>query len=545
MDGVKKLGNDIRDGWNRLESKKKQRLIILVVLAVLVIIGVTYFTQRKTYTVLFSNLEEADAGVIVEDLEANGMSYQLEDNGTTILIDEKEVDKYRIDLATEGLMPSRSTGFEIFDDAGMMTTDDDRAVMYQRAITGELERAISSLSNVRAAQVMLSLPEESIFQNPEYASTGSASVVLDTTGQLSNQSVQGIASLIAGAVDNVPMQQIQIVDTSGNLLSGFLQNGGDDFNATELTTQHQSIRRAFEEDMEQRIRNLIGGNTRVSVYAEMDFEAVEGERVEYSNPMEDEIVDGEVEQERRGLLRSETVSGRGVTDYAGLIDIENQPEFDDEDGAAGGAAIDTTRNYELNQTSERYARAPGIVTDISATVIVDNEVVTALGTADTGQIQEMIARAIGIRQEDENGDAINLDNHIFVQAGNLTTEDDGPDAIGGGMLDQLVALVQDGWPYLFGSFVLFLIAIVILITLRRREADEELEDFEELNQNPMIPLEPEKVEPQVDLEEEQRQAAREQKNKAMNDKEEKVRNTAKENPELAAELMKVWMTSDK
>ena len=45
--------------------------------------------------------------------------------------------------------------FEIFDQKNMMATDEDRKVMYQRAVTGELQRAIESLEAVKEAKVMI------------------------------------------------------------------------------------------------------------------------------------------------------------------------------------------------------------------------------------------------------------------------------------------------------------------------------------------------------------------------------------------------------
>ncbi len=60
----------------------------------------------------------------------------------------------------------------------MMATDEDRAIMYQRAISGELERAISSLANVESGKVLLNIPESSVFQNPDYQKKATVSCCL-------------------------------------------------------------------------------------------------------------------------------------------------------------------------------------------------------------------------------------------------------------------------------------------------------------------------------------------------------------------------------
>ncbi len=46
----------------------------------------------------------------------------------------------------------------------MMTTDEDRKIMYQRAVTGELQRAIETLDSVKTAKVLLVMPEDSVFR---------------------------------------------------------------------------------------------------------------------------------------------------------------------------------------------------------------------------------------------------------------------------------------------------------------------------------------------------------------------------------------------
>src|SRR5699024_6450193 len=144
--------------------------------------------------------------------------YKLEDGGKTILVDRNQIDEYRIDLAVDDKLPDSSTGFELFDDSGMMTTDEDRKIMYQRALSGELERSISALDGIEKAKVILVTPEESVFSEKEKEAT--ASVMLTLKKPLSDKSIQGIVTLTAGAVENLNPDNIKVVDDSGNVLAG-------------------------------------------------------------------------------------------------------------------------------------------------------------------------------------------------------------------------------------------------------------------------------------------------------------------------------------
>lgn len=532
MDKVKDIGTSIKDGWLQLEEKKRKRLVILV-LFVLVLLGTLgYFTQRRQYAVLFSNLEDADAGAIVEDLDAQGIDYRLEDNGKTILVDENNVDTYRIELAVNGMMPEKSTGFEIFDDTGMMTTDEDRQIMYQRALTGELERSISSLQHIDAVKVMLSLPEDSIFQNPAYRNEASASIVIQTRGTVSQQNIQGIASLVTGAVDNLPMENIQIVDTSGNLLSGFLQSGGDGLASANVSSEQQGIKRSYEQDLEERIVSLLSpvygyNNVRVVVNATMNFDVVEGEIVEFRAPMTDDD-----DENREGLIRSQTESFDGAREMVtGLIEEGELPVAEDGD-PDNTASLDRTTNYELDQVTERYVRAPGVVEAINASVVVNENagVVTA-----AGQIDGIVSRALGLDDQAE----IPLPGDVTVEILPFAEGEELVIVGGDDILSDIMDFFTTNWLFMSIGLILIIVFIVVMTLLRRRK---ETQLVEELATQDALQPEPDDI-PEEELLEQiyKEKELIEQKNKVMTEKEDRVRNQAKENPELAAELMKVWL----
>ena len=531
MNKVKEMGLSIQNGWLQLDKKKRGRLVTFVSIALILTLVMGYFLNRSTYTVLFSNLDEADAGAIVEDLEAQSLEYRLEDNGTTILIDQKEVDNYRIDLAVNGLMPEKSTGFEIFDETSMMTTDEDRQIMYQRALTGELERSISSLQQVEAAKVMLSLPDDSIFQNPEYRTEASASIVIDPKGALSQQNIQGIASLVTGAVERLPLENVQIVDTSGNLLSGFLQSNGNSLTAADMTSNHQMMKQSYESDLQQRIISLLApvygyNNLRVVVNADMNFDVVEGEIIEYTAPMTEEG-----DENREGLIRSQTESFDGARDMVlGLMEDGGVPVAEDED-PENRASLDRTTNYELNQETQRYVQAPGVVEGVNASIVVNAN--AGVMPAEP-EIARIVSRALGLDNEAD----VPLAGDVTV--GIMPFAEGEELAIGGGegnILGDITAFLQANWIYMSLGLILLVVSIFVLSLIKRGDVDEDY--FEEEPVNPAAF----KANPEPDLSEiiEKENQVMKQQNKVMSEKEDRVRKEAKENPELVADLMKVWL----
>ena len=524
MNGIKKIWTGIKDGWTNLGKSKRIGLGVVLVLVITIVTALTFYTQKVEYATLFSNLEEADAGTIVNDIKAKGIDYKLEDNGTTILIDQAQVDTYRIELAVNDMLPKSNTGFEIFDETSMMATDEDRKIMYQRAVTGELERSISALDSIEQAKVLLSLPEDSVFTNEENQSKASASVVLTpiSGSQIPVSAVQGIASLISGAVDNLPKENIKIVDTAGNLLSTALEDEGN-LNATDLVSKYQAITRSYEQELEQKLIQTLGPiygieKLTVAVTAEMNFDSSESEIINYGD----------------SSVRSETVSAGG-----GTIDVEEGEGFENsinqiESGEEGGnSTYNRTTNYELNSETTNTVKAPGEVERLSTSVIFDGN----LSPADKEALEAIVATTVGSVEE---RDVISIQGIDFATSTDVI-ETTAPEQLKSSIKDVMMRY----WPYLVGGLAIVVILILLLTLLRRRStADDELDFFDEEEPEPIVaPRSP--VKP-LDEERKAKEKAdlKRELNKNMSEKESTVRDYAKESPEGAADLIKIWMKDE-
>ncbi len=88
-------------------------------------------------------------------------------------------------------------------------------VNYQRALEGELERTLATLSEVEAVRVHLVMPQESLFTEQQH--DAKAAVILKTrSGHLSEQAQQAIPQLVASAVDRLRPENVTVVDADSN-----------------------------------------------------------------------------------------------------------------------------------------------------------------------------------------------------------------------------------------------------------------------------------------------------------------------------------------
>lgn len=515
MDSVKSTLDGAKNGWNKIDSKKRVTMLTFVTGIILIVSILTYNSNKVNYVTLFSDLELQDAGIIVNDLETKKIKYKLESNGRNILIDDDIVDEYRLQLAMDGMMPESSTGFEIFDDTGLMVTDEDRQIMYQRALTGELQRSIMSLEAINSAKVHLVMPVKSIFETEQKEASASIIIDIHPSQKVTEDMIKGIASLVSGAVDNMPLENIQVIDSKGNLLSGFL-NQDESLTAMDVMNQYQTVRSQFQSEIESNLNHLLGSafgreKIKVSVLADLDFDSEESTIIAYSNP----------------LARSEQISASGsnidvqqVT--GGNIDDNISNVTDSVDG--DGSTYSKTLNNELSTETITSIKAPGKVNRLTTSVIYDGK----LSDENLKKIQSIVASATGY--DIERGDLISVEGIEFDTEYEEQIQAE---------LDA-IRLEEEANKSIFGEYSEYItlalraLGIITLITLiilsirnmkKKRQADKIFQ--EQLSTGTIINQTIKGIDEELVIEPD---------NKGF-----KAQKYAKENPELAADLIKAWM----
>lgn len=523
MDKAKELLEGVKGGWQNLEKKKRIALILIVIGLLASAALITHFSQKVNYVTLFNELDPVDAGVIVSDLEAKKIKYTLENQGRKILIDEKHIDKYRLQLAMEGNMPENSPGFEMFDNIGLMVTDEDRKIMYQRALTGELQKSIMSLEAVNLAKVHLVMSEKSIFETQ--ASEASASIIVDLHPQykITSDMIKGIAAMVSGAVDNLPEKNIQIIDSKGNVLSNLLRE--DSLSSMDLLNQYQAMREDFEYKIESNLMDLLGGifgrdKIKVMVYADLDFDAEESTVISYENP----VTRSEQLQVSGDDINTQDVTGGNIGDNTSNV-IESV--------TGEGSSYSRTINNELTTATVNTVKAPGMVRRLTTSVVYDGN----LSEERIGQIENIVASATGY--DEARGDSINVDGIVFDKTyqNRLDAELDEfreGQEIGQGFIETFY-----GENSKLINIVLMVLAASALVTFiivrrvaKRRQREEELAFNEELPLYVENEIE-EKIR-NLDLFDPEEEAKDDLD--AL-----KAKNYAKDNPEIVADLLKAWL----
>mgnify|MGYP003349457511 FL=1 len=88
----------------------------LVSLGLVSYLGYLMFRASQPVTaILYTDLSPEDTTAIIHELETRGITFELRDDGRSILAPKTEIPRLRLDLATKGIPSGGSVGYEIFD----------------------------------------------------------------------------------------------------------------------------------------------------------------------------------------------------------------------------------------------------------------------------------------------------------------------------------------------------------------------------------------------------------------------------------------------
>lgn len=178
-----------------------------------------YFFIRTEYAVLYSGLRPADASAIVAELDAKGVTYELKDQGTTIMVPKAESDSVRLAIVRSDAPLKGSSGFELFNKSDMGLTDFAQKINYQRALQGELARTIMMMDGIENARVHLTIPERTLFRGNRSEPKAAVTLTLQRGKAVDEARVAGIQRLVAAAVPDLKLADVVVLDEVGRIIS--------------------------------------------------------------------------------------------------------------------------------------------------------------------------------------------------------------------------------------------------------------------------------------------------------------------------------------
>jgi flagellar M-ring protein FliF len=255
----------VRVRWAQMTASERGWVVMAVFLVLAVVSGLAWYSLRTDWRTLYVDLDPDDARQMGQMLAQAQIPFQATPDGAGIQVPMEQLDKARLLTAAKGGAKSGRLGFELFDKPNWVGSEFDEQVNYQRALEGELEHTVGTLSDVESARVHLVLPHESLFREEERPAK--ASVVLKLRHRtLADGEPEAITNLVASAVDGLTPDHVVLVDAAGRLPLG----------PKTADAMRLSAEQALEDKLVSTLEPVTGaGNVRASVTLDYDPQATD------------------------------------------------------------------------------------------------------------------------------------------------------------------------------------------------------------------------------------------------------------------------------
>lgn len=382
------------------------------------LLSLSLMETKRNYAILYSGMGQKDAAAVVDELKAQGINYELAEQGTAVKVPQGEVHEIRLNLAGQGLPKGDSVGFEVFDKRNLGATDFVQNVNYQRAMQGELARTIKEFGAVQDVRVHIARPKQSVFVEESEPVSASVSLSMNNSAGLSEREIKSVVNLVAGAVPRLSDKDVTVVDTTGRLL--YPKDGVDSQSASAATKLKYTneVERNLRHKLESMFDEVLGENKVVArVNAAVDFSEVDS--IQKSYDPEEQVARSEQISRERGAGGGES---QGVPGVKGELATAPQSE-EGENTGEGYSRENEVRNYEISNKVVNIKEEVGSIERVSVAVMVDGtyeevnedgkvvEEYEPRSSEDIAWLTRMTKNAIGYNED--RGDQVEVANMRF------------------------------------------------------------------------------------------------------------------------------------
>jgi len=358
------LGTQVKELYGRLTVSQKAAFVLLVALVVVFMVWFAGWGGEEDYVALTAQpADGAERSAAMSRLAERGID--VRERGGVLEVARGEQSRALAVLAEAGALPS---DFSRLDRAtsgkqGIFKTAEDSRYDREVMLAEYLGNVIQHMDGIRMAQVVFDVPTP--YEGFMREGKGTASVMVwlkDREGKLNRQQVEGIASLVSGALRSVPKENVGIVDGQGR---PYRVRGSE--SPAGLVSERYEEELAYEEYLTQKVVGMLSylGQVKVFVDAEIDF-TQKSTHTREVDPNAAEAV----------------TSSRKVTTEKTTDPIKTGTEGAEGTAVAGGTVEkhvteERTMATEFSTTETKLEEPPGKILDMSVTALVDRDGVIA------------------------------------------------------------------------------------------------------------------------------------------------------------------------
>ena len=382
------------DFLRRLGARRGIALGVSLLLILAMMTSAILMLSKSPRQILYSGLDAEDVSRIGAALSEVGIPFDIDENGTTVLVEYGRTAQARMILATKGLPKSEKSGYELFDQMGSLgLTSFMQQVTRVRALEGELVRTIQLLDGVKTARVHLAVKSDSAFRSS--SEQPSASVVVRAVDTLTPETAKAIRHVVAAAIPGLRTDQVKVMTTDGQLLAG----GGDaeDADTTSMLELEMRVSKAAQDRIDRTLAPILGiSNFRTSVVAKLDLDKRQVTQTKYDP---DSKVERSLKTTKTSDQTVDSTSDQAVTAEQN-IPTEVNAQNTGNSTAKKSESKEETINYEVDTTQTATVSQGYDIQRLAVAVAINRKALPKLetGTSDdqVKAIEALVRSAAGV-----------------------------------------------------------------------------------------------------------------------------------------------------
>lgn len=304
-------------------------------------------------------------------LDQQKIPYQVD--GKSVLVSAENYADIRLRLTRAGLANNSDSSNDgeaiLLKDSSFGVSQRMESERLKLSRERQLASAIEQFQNVAKAQVLLAIPKDNVFARNERKP--SATVVLSLKGNALGQGeVDSIVDMVASAVHGLEPTRVTVTDQNGRLL-----NSGSQDPLSAQTRKEFAMQQKQELEYKQKIDAILipvlgADNYTAEVDLSLDFSQQEQTRKTYNPDLP--AVRSEMTMEENSASGSNGgVPGALSNQPPAASNIPEQAAGAEGTASSGRSRKEATRNFELDTTVSHIRRQQGGIRRMTVSVAVD------------------------------------------------------------------------------------------------------------------------------------------------------------------------------
>ncbi|WP_099205318.1 flagellar basal-body MS-ring/collar protein FliF [Scatolibacter rhodanostii] len=513
-----------------VEMPKKRKITVGIVLAAIIVLAVVVTlvlnAGKSNYRVMYSNIEASEATKVYEALKELGAEPTMSASGE-VMVPANEYDIRLLQLAEKGF-PQTTLSYDIFSsNSGMTVTESERKQWLIYQLQDRIQDTLKRVNGVENAVVTITVPETSdyVWEQATDEEKASASVLLTLQAgeELSSSQVTSIKNLVAAAVPKMEASEVTVVDAKSSLeLLGEAETTGISIN--QNLKFEQTVQAQIEDNIKRVLTPRYGSSGVVAVAkVTLNYDKMVTESMQLQEKPEDEGGGGYATHTKGQytLNNAETVDG--------IVGEENNTDiptygYTNPDGDENTTYYSWDTDIDYSYIKTQVEKGNAVLERATVSVMVDEENLTQ---ARRTELINLISNSADIQAD-----------LVFVSSFDAAAADVPAVAPPAEEEQQIWDMIPTSFYFIAAGivFLIFLLLGIIIISRRRAKRAKVAAALQE--------QEEERLRIQNEIAAHKKQLS-EAASSGLNASDDavmtEVKDFAKTNPEITANLLRSWL----